>query len=641
MYIGPKGFTIPKSSITAAQQADIKKELTIVPRNAGFGGQTIVSFPVYRESANKLYVPHYYGTQRFGESHPTTLTSCGSTNTHAHTQSHFNIVGKLRDYQINVIQKYVDLCVSHPPCSALLELYCGWGKTRGAIEIISKLANLYSNSSNSFSTLIIVHKEFLMTQWTERLGEFMPGARIGTIQGQTIDIENKDIVICMLQSLVQKEYHESLFARFAFTIIDEVHHISSQTFSTALFKVKTRFMLGLSATMERKDGTSRVIRMFLGDVLFKAVRDSGDKVEVRAITYKSSDTAFNEEITDYRGNPQNSSMISKLCETRERTEFILKVLCDFIRVPGISQAQYEAQKHQMDALHMGGCVLCTTSTSLCSRRYTVKTICCQSTRYCMACLNDVIETANQTTYIFTDNGRKKVTKTRPKCPDCKKPGLKYEQHYIENTHIQPISQRHTIVMSHNLNVLRYLYNRIVCDNLASVGYYVGGMSETELKKSEQKQIILASYSMAQEGLDISTLNAQFLITPKTDIVQILGRILRAKSANHPVVYDFVDTHSLFQRQWFKRKRYFASQKYTIVGTDSVQYSPDMSTWTAISTGGKKKKGSKEEEEEEEEEDEEEEEEEDEYDEDDEDELNKRKGEKGKGGVCLIPIAKKK
>ena len=187
-------------------------------------------------------------------------------------------------------------------------------------------------------------------------------------------------------------------------------------------------------------------------------------------------------------------------------------------------------------------------------------------------------------------------------------------------------------MSHNLNVLHYLYNRIVCDNLASVGYYVGGMSETELKKSEQKQIILASYSMAQEGLDISTLNAQFLITPKTDIVQILGRILRAKSANHPVVYDFVDTHSLFQRQWFKRKRYFASQKYTIVGTDSVQYSPDMSTWTAISNGGKKKKGTKEEDDEEEEDEE-----------DEEDELNKRKGEKGKGkgGVCLIPIAKKK
>ena len=84
------------------------------------------------------------------------------------------------------------------------------------------------------------------------------------------------------------------------------------------------------------------------------------------------------------------------------------------------------------------------------------------------------------------------------------------------------------MLSHNLNILEYIYNKFVCKNLASVGYYVGGMSEQELKISETKQVVLATYSMASEGLDIPTMNAEFLITPKTDVVQSVGRVLRAK-----------------------------------------------------------------------------------------------------------------
>lgn len=137
-------------------------------------------------------------------------------------------------------------------------------------------------------------------------------------------------------------------------------------------------------------------------------------------------------------------------------------------------------------------------------------------------------------------------------------------------------------MSHNLNILHYMYKKIVSKNLASVGYYIGGMSESELKMSEKKQVILSSFSMVSEGLDISTLNAEFLITPKTDVIQIVGRILRAKHAfSHPIIYDFVDTHDLFQRQWLKRKSYYKKQNYKIIGTDSYNYDLNISKWKII------------------------------------------------------------
>jgi superfamily II DNA or RNA helicase len=108
------------------------------------------------------------------------------------------------------------------------------------------------------------------------------------------------------------------------------------------------------------------------------------------------------------------------------------------------------------------------------------------------------------------------------------------------------------------------------------------MKEAQLKASENKQVIFASYGLSSEGLDIPTLNAEFLITPKTDVVQITGRVLRAKHKfSHPIIYDFVDSHDVFQRQWLKRKAYYKKQNYKIIGTNSVEYNTDTSKWREI------------------------------------------------------------
>jgi superfamily II DNA or RNA helicase len=200
----------------------------------------------------------------------------------------------------------------------------------------------------------------------------------------------------------------------------------------------------------------------------------------------------------------------------------------------------------------------------------------------MPCLHNIeLIAENNTTHIINPDGKKKQSKMKPKCPNCRKV-LKYEQNYIENKYVKPLEQTHTIIMAHNLNILHYIYKKIVCKNLASVGYYIGGMKESELKNSETKQVILASFCMCSEGLDIPTLNTEFLITPKTDIVQIVGRILRAKHAfSHPIIYDFVDSHDVFQRQWLKRKSYYKKQNYTIIGTNSIEYNTDISKWKNI------------------------------------------------------------
>jgi superfamily II DNA or RNA helicase len=317
-YLGQKGYTISKNDLTIEQQKKIRNDLTIKPfslresspMNNSEGNK---SFPAYRESTNKFYIPHYYGIENYGIPKQYKISEGNDIN--------LEFAGILRDYQEPVVNKFIKHCNDVSYGGGLLELPCAWGKTSASLYILSKLHK---------KTLVIVHKEFLMNQWIERIQQFLPKARVGKIQGPIIDIDDKDIVIGMLQSLSMKEYPPSIFESFGLTIIDEVHHISSEVFSNSLFKLVTKYMLGLSATMNRKDGTTKVFKMFLGEVIFKGKRDEPMNVVVHGIQYEVDDEEFNEVKTDYRGNPAYSTMISKLCEYNRRSEFILKVLSNML-----------------------------------------------------------------------------------------------------------------------------------------------------------------------------------------------------------------------------------------------------------------------------------------------------------------------
>jgi superfamily II DNA or RNA helicase len=462
-YLGQKGYTLVKNELTIEQQKTIRNDLTIKPfslRECSPMNNDQKSFPAYRESGNKFYVPHYYGVENFGAPKQYKISEGLNIN--------LEFAGNLRDYQEPVVNTYLQHVKNVGFGGGLLELPCAYGKTVLSLNIISQLKK---------KTFIIVHKEFLMNQWIERIQQFLPKARVGKIQGPIIDIDDKDIVIGMLQSLSMKEYPSSIFESFGLTIIDEVHHISSEVFSNSLFKLVTKYMLGLSATMNRKDGTTKVFKMFLGEVIFKGKRDEQMNVVVRAIQYEVDDEEFNEVKTDYRGNPAYSTMISKLCEYNRRSEFILKVL----------------------------------STML------------------------------------------------------------------ENNPNQQV-----MILAHNKNLLKYLHDAVSHRNIATVGYYVGGMKEHALKETEGKKVVIATYAMAAEALDIKTLTTLIMATPKTDIEQSVGRILREKHSS-PIVVDIIDSHDLFQNQWRKRKTFYKKENYKIIYTTNQDYSPDTSKWKIMYT----------------------------------------------------------
>ena len=445
-YLGQKGYSIYKKDLSVEEQIKLREELLV----GAYMPKSIIQapkFPIYRESQDKIYIPRYFGVQKYGQ--PKSL----KINEGSNIDLIFN--GDLRDYQKVIVNTYMK-SIQENKGGGLLEVPCGRGKTICALSIISKLKK---------KTLVIVHKGFLLNQWIERIEQFLPGARVGRIQGQVVDIENKDIVIGMLQSLSMKDYTYETFSDFGLTIVDEVHHIAAEVFVRSLFKIVTPCVLGLSATMQRKDGLTKVFKMFLGDIIYKEKRDGNDKVIVKAHTFLTNDEEFNEVKYDFRGNPAYSTMISKLCSYNSRSEFIIKIISDVLK----------SNKDQQ-----------------------------------------------------------------------------------------------LMILAHNKNLLTYFYKSLENRGFDSIGYYVGGMKEKDLKISETKKIVIATYAMASEALDIKTLTTLVMATPKTDVTQSIGRILRTKHIQ-PLVIDIVDNHELFQNQWKKRLTYYMKENYQVYHIDSKNY----------------------------------------------------------------------
>jgi superfamily II DNA or RNA helicase len=111
---------------------------------------------------------------------------------------------------------------------------------------------------------------------------------------------------------------------------------------------------------------------------------------------------------------------------------------------------------------------------------------------------------------------------------------------------------------------------------------VGGMKQASLQCTESKQVILATYAMAAEALDIKTLSTLVMITPKTDIIQSVGRILRIKHEN-PIIVDIVDSHEVFRNQWTQRKRFYKKCNYRIRQIDCAKYKGMKLDWITDNT----------------------------------------------------------
>tara|TARA_B110000285_G_scaffold235222_2_gene315642 strand:- start:1631 stop:2983 length:1353 start_codon:yes stop_codon:yes gene_type:complete len=124
--------------------------------------------------------------------------------------------------------------------------------------------------------------------------------------------------------------------------------------------------------------------------------------------------------------------------------------------------------------------------------------------------------------------------------------------------------RHVLVLSDR---------RIHCQELHRTigsevsGLYMGGMKQVDLEESSRKKVIFATFSQAHEGLDIPSLDTVILATPKSDIVQSIGRVMRegGNRAAHSVIYDVRDHWGVLWAMYSKRSRVYRKGGYNISG----------------------------------------------------------------------------
>jgi superfamily II DNA or RNA helicase len=429
------GYQRPKDSSELA----LKKALTVRPFSI-VKPQFQPKYPVYHEDKKYLYLPKHFGIERYGQ--VPSLRDVPET-----PEVHWTFAGSIRPAQLPVVNSFL----FPEPHDGIISLHTGGGKTVCALYIASRLR---------LPTLVIIHNSFLRDQWIDRVKAFLPNARIGRVQADVCDVADKDIVIVMLQTLSMKELNVDLFKPIGLVIVDECHHIASEVFVQALPKVTSKYMLGLSATPDRKDKLMYAIHWFLGPLLYKSeTGDSVDtKVNVEVYEYQNDDPVFNEIVTSSQGMVSVPIMVNKLTGCEDRTKWLCRII------------------------------------------------------------DDVMDTDRQ---------------------------------------MLVLSDR----VQHCEDLLAGLTPELK-EKACILGTAVKADVRTEYCKT--KAILIATYSMCREGFDVPSLNTLLMATPRPDIDQVVGRILRTEKKGrtvHPVIIDIVDPQ--FRRQFGQRNSLYKKREYKV------------------------------------------------------------------------------
>lgn len=430
------GYSKELSDFTQEQLEQIKANLTVKPEvipDYDYG--QVEPFEVYRTSEKRLYMPKFYAIEKFGPAPKKYKPT-------VHTDIIFK--GSLKEHQINYCKLLLNEMKENDSCIA--HMATGGGKTVCALWLAAQLKK---------KTMIIVHKEFLMNQWIERIKQFIPTAKVGVVRQEKVEIEDRDIIIGMIQTITSRTYPKGTFDSIGFTVFDESHHLAASKFSKVLYKCGSRYSLALSATPKRKDGLTKVLQWFLGTILTNEVKSNilSPSVEIINADYST----IIKPKHNFKGVLNLPDLINQLIVDKKRNDII---------------AEKSVQLHK--------------------------------------------------------TGRKQLILTGRRNHCC---------------------------------LLEKLINDI--DKTIITGLYMGNMKEKDLKESNEADIIIATYQSVSEGYDNPTIDTLIMATGIGEITQSVGRILRQKNNNKPLIIDITDKEFL-AGQAKKRAAYYKRNEFDII-----------------------------------------------------------------------------
>ena len=198
--------------------------------------------------------------------------------------------------------------------TGVLSAATGFGKTVVAASVIA---------ARGTNTLVLVHRRQILDQWISRLGSFLgvPSSSVGRIGGGKRK-PSGIVDVGMIQSLVHKGMVDDIVADYGHVVVDECHHVSAVSFEAVARRSKARYVLGLSATVTRKDGHHPIVFMQCGPVRFRA--EARSQARRRPFTHRAilRKTSFRIQVESDNEPPQIQRIYAELAEDRERNDQI-------------------------------------------------------------------------------------------------------------------------------------------------------------------------------------------------------------------------------------------------------------------------------------------------------------------------------
>jgi superfamily II DNA or RNA helicase len=462
-------------------------------------------------------------------------------------------------------------------------------------------------------TLIVVHKDFLLNQWKERIDQFLPSARVGLIKGKICDTEDKDIVIGSLQSLSMKDYDPEIFSDMGMIVVDEClpYHQLVATVAGPMYigdivklwqvgtptpaviaydELKMSFVEANVTHAWERTRTQPLVRL-----KFKGAPDlvctEGHKILTSRGYMRAHEIEVGDALAVKWGDGQEFSNVTEVVDKLEE--------------PVDTGMVYDLEVDRFhnfvctDTDGRAGVVVHNchrTGAEVFSRVY--RKI---NTRYSLG-LSATVNRKDGLTKVFkwhigdiVYKGAKRKDTVRVRLIDYKDVSPAYSKEWVMFTGKPNTSrminnicdflprtafivdtlkevlvkepERKVLILSDRRKHLETFKELLDAEGIEN-GFYYGGMKPAELKESEGRQVLLATFAFCAEGLDVARLDTLILASPKSDIIQSVGRILREKEQNRlhvPLVIDIVDNFSLFPCQAKKRIKYYKGQKYSFDG----------------------------------------------------------------------------
>uniref|UniRef100_UPI00404807E8 TOTE conflict system archaeo-eukaryotic primase domain-containing protein n=1 Tax=Aliarcobacter sp. TaxID=2321116 RepID=UPI00404807E8 len=243
----------------------------------------------------------------------------------------FNLRPEQNDAIKEIKKSDLSICVAPP----------GFGKTLLGAKIFEIRA---------CTTLIVVNKNMLLNQWIERFVDYFAYNKkdIGYL-GKGHNKLNGKIDVATMQSL---KNDPKITDNYSFIIVDECHHIPAITFEQIIKNFKGKYLLGLSATPNRKDELQPILYQQLGEISYEYKKKKTHTNKLQIIR------------TNFESNADNyATIINELCLDDNRNNLIInaiksnierKILVLTDRIEHINSLEVLLKKENIDYICVHG-----------------------------------------------------------------------------------------------------------------------------------------------------------------------------------------------------------------------------------------------------------------------------------------------